>query len=217
MLGSDEKVGVWMVVMVEQETVTGNLTRPSEVINNFPSPPPNVMGRSSLETPVRGGEGARSPRFKAETGKLYAEYLRREGKATPHEGYTEETTGSPREARPFQDFWVPVERNGRVCFEGLWNDQRAFCSSRLASRTERGGTKLSLPERRIVTVKYKIFILQWPMASLILCFEPYLPLKLTFNVFITHQNWALFRIQRRIKRRRREDKEKAKGMESNRK
>jgi hypothetical protein len=55
------------------------------------------------------------------------------------------------------------------------------------------------------------------MASLILSFEPYLPLKLTFNVFIKHQNWALFRIQRRIKRRRREDKEKAKGMESNRK
>jgi hypothetical protein len=83
MLGSDEKVGVW----------------------NFPSPPPNVMGRSSLDTPVRGGEGARSPRFKAETGKMYAEYLRREGKGdTPLEGFADGPTSSPREARPFQDF-----------------------------------------------------------------------------------------------------------------
>jgi hypothetical protein len=105
MLGSDEKVGVWMVVMVEQEVVTGNLTRPSETVNNFPSPPPNVMGRSSLEIPVRGGEGARSPRFKAETGKMYAEYLRREGKGdTPLEGFADGPTSSPREARPFQEF-----------------------------------------------------------------------------------------------------------------
>ncbi|KEQ72272.1 hypothetical protein M436DRAFT_49208 [Aureobasidium namibiae CBS 147.97] len=105
MLGSDEKVGVWMVVMVEQEVVTGNLTRPTEVINTFPSPPPNVIGRSSLDTPVRGGEGARSPRFKAETGKLYAEYLRREGRNDmSHGGIADERSGSPREARPFQDF-----------------------------------------------------------------------------------------------------------------
>jgi len=105
MLGSDEKVGVWMVVMVEQEVVTGNLTRPTEVINTFPSPPPNVIGRSSLDTPVRGGEGARSPRFKAETGKLYAEYLRREGRSDiAHGGLADERSGSPREARPFQDF-----------------------------------------------------------------------------------------------------------------
>ncbi|KAH0166999.1 hypothetical protein KCU67_g4063, partial [Aureobasidium melanogenum] len=51
MLGSDDKVGVWMIVMVEQEHITGNLTRPSELPNTFPSPPPNVMGRSSLESP----------------------------------------------------------------------------------------------------------------------------------------------------------------------
>ncbi|THX31003.1 hypothetical protein D6D12_03183 [Aureobasidium pullulans] len=108
MLGSDEKVGVWMIVMVEQETVTGSLRRPSEVINTFPSPPANVIGgRESLDIPVRGGEGARSPRFKAETGKLYAEYLRREGKSPPRDGGaggTPSRGSSMREARPFQEF-----------------------------------------------------------------------------------------------------------------
>jgi hypothetical protein len=134
MLGSDEKVGVWMVVMVEQEVVTGNLTRPSDTVNNFPSPPPNVMGRSSLDIPVRGGEGARSPRFKAETGKMYAEYLRREGKGdTPLDGFADGPTSSPREARPFQNFWVPVERNGGVCIEGLldWPEDFLLIQTRL--------------------------------------------------------------------------------------
>ncbi|KAI5250609.1 hypothetical protein E4T42_04964 [Aureobasidium subglaciale] len=107
LLGSDEQVGVWMIVMVEQEMVTGSLRRPSEIINTFPSPPPNVIGRSSLDVPVRGGEGARSPRFKAETGKLYADYLRREGKTTPQsEGHIGGPSrgSSARETRTFQDF-----------------------------------------------------------------------------------------------------------------
>ncbi|KAG9667932.1 hypothetical protein KCU99_g9413, partial [Aureobasidium melanogenum] len=107
MLGSDDKVGVWMIVMVEQEHITGNLTRPSELPNTFPSPPPNVMGRSSLESPVRGGEGARSPKFRPETGKLYAEYLRREGRSHGPEDVAingSVGSGSFREARPFHDF-----------------------------------------------------------------------------------------------------------------
>lgn len=107
LLGSDDKVGVWMIVMVEQEQITGNLTRPSELPNTFPSPPPNVMGRSSLDSPVRGGEGARSPRFRPETGKLYAEYLRREGKSHGPEDVAINGSlgsGSFREARPFHDF-----------------------------------------------------------------------------------------------------------------
>ncbi|KAI5206627.1 hypothetical protein E4T38_03671 [Aureobasidium subglaciale] len=107
LLGSDEQVGVWMIVMVEQEMVTGSLRRPSEIINTFPSPPPNVIGRSSLDVPVRGGEGARSPRFKAETGKLYADYLRREGKTPPQsEGHIGGPSrgSSTRETRTFQDF-----------------------------------------------------------------------------------------------------------------
>ncbi|KAI4722418.1 hypothetical protein E4T48_01399 [Aureobasidium sp. EXF-10727] len=108
LLGSDEKVGVWMIVMVEQESITGNLTRPSESLSAFPSPPPNVIGRSSLDTPVRGGEGARSPKFKAETGKLYAEYLRREGRGinAANEAPTDESIGAGnfRETRPFHDF-----------------------------------------------------------------------------------------------------------------
>ncbi|KAI5205360.1 hypothetical protein E4T39_03070 [Aureobasidium subglaciale] len=107
LLGSDEQVGVWMIVMVEQETVTGSLRRPSEIINTFPSPPPNVIGRSSLDIPVRGGEGARNPRFKPETGKLYADYLRREGKTPPlNEGPASGPSrgSSTRETRTFQDF-----------------------------------------------------------------------------------------------------------------
>ncbi|EMD00802.1 hypothetical protein BAUCODRAFT_61939 [Baudoinia panamericana UAMH 10762] len=66
LLGSDERVGVWMIVMVENEEVTGQLNR------NQP------LAESGLGSPI--GMGAASPRFTGN--KLYAEYLRREGKAT---------------------------------------------------------------------------------------------------------------------------------------
>lgn len=64
MLGSDEKVGVWMVVMVENEEVTGSLHRGS-------------MSEQGIGSPM---QGAASRRFTGD--KLYTEYLRREGKSS---------------------------------------------------------------------------------------------------------------------------------------
>lgn len=63
LLGSDERVGVWMVVMVENEEVTGQLNKHGNPMD------------SGLGSPIM---GAASPRFTGN--KLYAEYLRREGR-----------------------------------------------------------------------------------------------------------------------------------------
>jgi len=64
LLGSDERVGVWMVVMVENEEVTGQLNRHQrDEAERLGSP---------------NGAGVGSSRFTGN--KLYAEYLRREGR-----------------------------------------------------------------------------------------------------------------------------------------
>lgn len=86
LLGSDEKVGVWMVVMVENELVTGGLNRYSQVV---------TPGVDSVQGAQR-YTGA----------KLYADYLRREGR--PGTGETIASTSSTRERRTvdevFRDF-----------------------------------------------------------------------------------------------------------------
>lgn len=65
-----------MIVMVEQETVTGSLRKPSEInMPSTPAPGPEVPSSPSQNL------GAASPRFVGNTGKLYAEYLRREGRS----------------------------------------------------------------------------------------------------------------------------------------
>lgn len=61
LLGSDEKVGVWMVLLVDDEIITGQLNRNTQDL--------------TLGSPV---QGAANPRFTGN--KLYAEYLRREGR-----------------------------------------------------------------------------------------------------------------------------------------
>ncbi|KAK5134953.1 hypothetical protein LTR08_005904 [Meristemomyces frigidus] len=76
LLGSDERVGVWMVVMVENEEVTGQLNRHQQQFGSE---------AGGLGSPLM---GAASPRFTQS--KLYAEYLRREGRP--------ETEGSQRTA-----------------------------------------------------------------------------------------------------------------------
>lgn len=69
LMGSDEKVGVWMVVMVEHEDITGQLNVLSKLnMNSYP----HESGPSSPNL------GAASARYTGN--KLYAEYLRREGK-----------------------------------------------------------------------------------------------------------------------------------------
>lgn len=81
LLGSDEKVGVWMVVMVENELVTGGLNRRSQVVS------PGVDS-------VQGAQRYTSA-------KLYADYLRREGKPETTEGTA--STSSMRERRAADD------------------------------------------------------------------------------------------------------------------
>lgn len=63
LLGSDEKVGVWMIVMVENEEVTGSLNA------HRASDAAGMMSPTHM--------GAASSRFTGD--KLYEEYLRREG------------------------------------------------------------------------------------------------------------------------------------------
>ncbi|KAF2495835.1 hypothetical protein BU16DRAFT_460554 [Lophium mytilinum] len=74
LIGSDSKVGVWMVVMVEREEVTGRLNR---VESNLRDGAPGIVGTTGqYHLPFRGAAGK-----KFEGGKLYADYLRREGKS----------------------------------------------------------------------------------------------------------------------------------------
>lgn len=93
LLGSDEKVGVWMIVMVEKEEVTGSLNR---------------GGPASERAGSSHGIGVSSPKF--DGNKLYADYLKREGKDGQRPTTTESqgTTASARERREvdanFRDF-----------------------------------------------------------------------------------------------------------------
>ena len=114
LLGSDEKIGVWMVVMIENEEVTGRLNR-----NNII----NLPGRSGLASPIRPGSsshqdadnqpsGIASPIRSAASGRqlttnqLYAEYLK--GEHRPATQDSKLTTSSDRERREvdyqFRDF-----------------------------------------------------------------------------------------------------------------
>ncbi|KAF2729773.1 hypothetical protein EJ04DRAFT_501705 [Polyplosphaeria fusca] len=73
LLGSDNKPGVIMIVMVDREEITGSLN-PSRMPNS-----PRTLSIRSHESswPIR-NPGAASSRFTS--GKLYAEYMRREGR-----------------------------------------------------------------------------------------------------------------------------------------
>ncbi|GAB7348908.1 hypothetical protein MBLNU459_g7599t2 [Dothideomycetes sp. NU459] len=64
--GSDDRVGVWMVVMVENEEITGQITR---------APAPEVVDSTGRPKHV----GAESPKFTND--KLFAQYMRRQGVA----------------------------------------------------------------------------------------------------------------------------------------
>ncbi|KAK4930781.1 hypothetical protein LTR66_016083, partial [Elasticomyces elasticus] len=79
LLGSDERVGVWMIVMVENEEVTGLL---------------NVGGGSAGRGAAAsaGHMGAAGSRY-ADNNKLYTEYLRREGKPSPSSASQQRSLG----------------------------------------------------------------------------------------------------------------------------
>lgn len=106
LLGSDERVGVWIVVLVENETVSGSLHRPQ--------PDARLAGPIQLGGGGGGGGGAgssngqgvASPRFAGNREKLYAEYLRREGRpGTDGSGHTSSSQRERTEVDAhFRDF-----------------------------------------------------------------------------------------------------------------
>jgi hypothetical protein len=79
MLGSDSKPGVYMIVMVDKEEITGTL-------NAHQNPAPTVIRSRDLNRDARPAPEVSSGTSAAlySSTKLYADYLRREG--TPSEG-----------------------------------------------------------------------------------------------------------------------------------
>lgn len=82
LLGSDERVGVWMIVMVENEPVTGSLNR--------------------QHTSSSVGAGTRTGAQQYTSNKLYADYLKRESRPGTQE--SRPTTGSTEHDDQFRDF-----------------------------------------------------------------------------------------------------------------
>jgi len=108
LLGSDDQVGVWMVVMVENELVTGSLASRTAALNRFnepqvpPTPSEYQRESTSMDSDAgigngvgNGGEGGGGARFErsmsghvrgdrgknvgSEGGRLYADFMRNGG------------------------------------------------------------------------------------------------------------------------------------------
>ena len=94
MIGSDERVGVWMIVMVENEEISGQLQRQYKDVD-----------RSAVSAgPIQLGEIAEQEK---ENGNMYAEYMRnsRDGGQRPGTGQTSSTVREQREVDgQFRDF-----------------------------------------------------------------------------------------------------------------
>lgn len=87
LFGSDDRVGVWMIIIVEEEEVTGRLNRQDS----------SRSGRST--TPMRLGEvGRRTP-----GNELYSDYLKRDKGGRPQTQESQQTTSSARERREVDD------------------------------------------------------------------------------------------------------------------
>lgn len=87
LLGSDDKVGVWMIIIVEEEEVTGRLNRQDS----------SRSGRST--TPMRLGENGR----KSPGNELYSDYLKGDKNGRPQTQDSHQTTSSARERREVDD------------------------------------------------------------------------------------------------------------------
>lgn len=91
LLGSDSKVGVWMIVMVEREDITGTLN--SQRLPQHMGSSGQMQGAAYGGWPMRTANGslmyAATPSPSAAnvpTGRLYADYLRREGRSISGSG-----------------------------------------------------------------------------------------------------------------------------------
>ncbi|KAK3670053.1 hypothetical protein LTR78_010084 [Recurvomyces mirabilis] len=113
LLGSDERVGVWMVVMVENEEVTGSLNRHQQRDQQgMGMSSEDVGGRLGGSIGSGNGNGVVSPRYQEDRNKLYSEYLRREGRPdTADSGMgVGSRAGSQREVGSHQQREGPAER-----------------------------------------------------------------------------------------------------------
>lgn len=92
LLGSDDAVGVWMVVMVENELVTGSLASRERAMARYTEaipPTPSEFGRESPDTVAGGQRFERSlsanlrenrrGKVGSEGGRLYADFMRNGG------------------------------------------------------------------------------------------------------------------------------------------
>lgn len=94
LLGSDDQVGVWMVVMVENEQVTGGLASRDMALRRYGEVPPTPSEYEREDYPsakIGGGGGDKISGYgngtkkgyygaKDESGRLYADFLRSQGK-----------------------------------------------------------------------------------------------------------------------------------------
>ncbi|KAI4164069.1 MAG: hypothetical protein LQ342_002305 [Letrouitia transgressa] len=78
LLGSDDRVGVWMVVMVESEPVTGSLVSRSRMGNQQGPEVPGSPAEYETQERVDGAGGSRpgSKREKDGPGRMYADFMR---------------------------------------------------------------------------------------------------------------------------------------------
>ena len=97
LLGSDDQVGVWMVVMVENELVTGSLASRERALARYhgdlPIPPtPSEYERENSGNPGRTPGGysragvKRGDRMGSEGGRLYADFMRASTNGEPKQG-----------------------------------------------------------------------------------------------------------------------------------
>ena len=86
-MGSDQKVGVWMIVLVDNEEITGQLNRQLN------------QDRQALTAPIQLGETGRTS---TDSNNMYADYRKDERNGRP------QTSASTREQREvdgqFRDF-----------------------------------------------------------------------------------------------------------------
>lgn len=110
LLGSDDQVGVWMVVMVENEQVTGGLASRDLALRRYGEvpPTPSEYEREDYPSGKTGGDRVNgyvngNHSAKEETGRLYAEFLRGHGKAAANENERATEVAGEREREGMVD------------------------------------------------------------------------------------------------------------------
>ena len=133
LLGSDDRVGVWMVVMVENETVTGGLASRERNLARYngdvPVPPtPSEYEREDgyANSADEGGIGRRNGgivksekrgKVGSEGGRLYAEYMRESGNATQNSNKPGSEHGQLdglADEERVQEVFTPVEERRNI-------------------------------------------------------------------------------------------------------